>query len=360
VCAVGGDRVALVARGDTFSFAGGCSAVQSIAVSFAPTSAGSYLSLVSYNEGDTVADSQLRVDNIRLTRSTVDFECQAPGAFPTAGGDCGFVTGTTGSGGSVTASAAPSCGMPTSGTQYARLLAGANIDIPGGGTIARPLAANVSEVRVAIPTGASHVSFDYSFNNAEGTQGTYIDGYDVAVVDSTGALLFQCVKGDASTAPVGCSGPAHFNSGMPAAPAGAYLSLVCFNSLDTSVDSILLVDSICFVGRPRLTFSAPLGAGSLASRIDCANPFDFVLMPVTLAPGAFPFGAFYGVDISLLDLFAQVGGGAPFFTTTDAKGVYEFGPIPGLPSGLTIYATVLDGLTSPNPRVGLPAAFTIP
>lgn len=362
VCAADGSRLALIAAGDTFSHpAFGCTGLLTASVSFAATPAGAYLSAVSQNVADTAADSVLRIDNVRR-RAGAGFECQAAGSAFGAVADCERVTGLTGFGGTVTVSNLAQCGFPSQGAQYARLVAGGFImSFLTGGTITRPLPSNLSEIRIPVPTGATSVAFDYAFFNSESTnEPTYIDGFDVSLVDGAGNRLQLLVKGDAGATNSGCNGVQRFVASIPAAAPGTFVSFVVFNEQDTAAGSELLVDDVCFIGRPRLVYSSPLGAGSLAARIDCGTPNSVFYTPITLAPGAFPYGFFYGVDISLLDVVFQISLGAPFIGVLDASGSFDLPPYIGLPSGLTLYANVLDGLTTLAPGVGVPVSYTIP
>lgn len=109
-----------------------------------------------------------------------------------------------------------------------------------------------------------------------------------------------------------------------------------------------------------LWYTSPLGAGSLVAnhRFGAANGLFF--SPVALAPGNFPNGAFYGIDLPFQDLVNQFLFGAPFLANLDAQGKSTSATFTGLPSGLTIYGVALDDVTALFPQVSAPVAFVIP
>lgn len=361
ICDASGQATRVVARGDTFSHPSGCTGALTASVTFLPTAPGAYLSVVSFNEGDGQVSSVLRVDDVRIRRGT-GFECQAPGAPLGLAPDCEGSTGRAGTGAVATVATTPACGMPTQGAQYARLTAGGAVPVfVGGDTVVRPVPATFTEIRVPLPPDATSVAFDYAFVNQEvyGPQSA-TDGFDVSTVDPSGNRVALLVNGDTAGTPVGCAGYQRFTAAIPYSPAAAYLSFVVFNGVDQLADSELLIDDVCFLGRPRLTFSAPLGAGSLALRIDCGGPGASFYMPVALAAVDFPHGPVFGVDLTLLDVVLQISAGAPFVGLLDASGSYEFGPVVGLPGGLEVFANVLTGIETFEPTVGVPVSFAVP
>jgi hypothetical protein len=109
-----------------------------------------------------------------------------------------------------------------------------------------------------------------------------------------------------------------------------------------------------------LWYTSPLGAGSLVAnhRFGAANGVFF--SPVALAPGNFPAGAFYGIDLPLQDLVNQFLFGAPFLATLDAQGKSTSAVFTGLPSGVTIYGVSLDDVSSLFPAVSAPVSYVIP
>lgn len=101
------------------------------------------------------------------------------------------------------------------------------------------------------------------------------------------------------------------------------------------------------------------GPGSLGYYVT-GPPGGVYFVGMTIAPGAFPFGWFYGLDIPLSDLVAQSAFGPPFTGAFSPCGTATFGPLFGVPSGLTVHAVALGfapGATVPgyfsNPAVGV-------
>jgi hypothetical protein len=86
-----------------------------------------------------------------------------------------------------------------------------------------------------------------------------------------------------------------------------------------------------------LSASSPLGPGSLKLAIAYGPPAGSYFFALTLAPGVFPNGWLFGLDISYVDLAAQLSAGFPFSGSLDAFGGFTLGPIPGVPP-LTIHA----------------------
>jgi hypothetical protein len=110
-----------------------------------------------------------------------------------------------------------------------------------------------------------------------------------------------------------------------------------------------------------LTPSSPLGPGSLKLDITFGPPNGAYFFAVTLAPGAYPQGWFFGLDISYADLGAQLSGGPPFSNLLGASGDFSLGPFSGVPP-LTFYAIALGFPPgSPVPSVlTSPISYTIP
>jgi hypothetical protein len=110
-----------------------------------------------------------------------------------------------------------------------------------------------------------------------------------------------------------------------------------------------------------LALDAPLGTGSIRIRNFGGPANGAVLTIVTVYPGNFPNGFFYGIDPSFSELLLQIQfGGPPFINVLDGFGNATFGPIQGAPP-LTIYAVSLalnslDQLFDATP----PATTTIP
>ena len=59
---------------------------------------------------------------------------------------------------------------------------------------------------------------------------------------------------------------------------------------------------------------------------------------ITLAPGAFPNGWLYGIDIAIPELLNELNGGLPFIGTLDGSGSFLLPPVVlGLPFPITVY-----------------------
>lgn len=287
-------------------------------------------------------------------------ECQTPGPFPAHAGpaDCEGLTGV-----SATVVTTGTClGMPTEGVQFATVAAELNLSNVAGSTIARPVGAGAGEVRIPLFVGANNVTLDYLYQNGDtGFSTQWVDGFDISVCDAAGNRLALLARGDNSTFALGCAGIVNLNASFPAAVAGDYLSLVCHNGGDNTTDSFLHFDNVFVTGAPvfTLAFSTPAGPGSVQMDITNGPAFSAYFAAIALAPGNFPNGSFYGVDISLFDILTELQAGAPFVGALDATGSYSTGPLLGAPSGLTLYAVAIDNLFSPSPNASAPVAHTI-
>lgn len=69
----------------------------------------------------------------------------------------------------------------------------------------------------------------------------------------------------------------------------------------------------------------------------------------TTTAGGSPNGWFFGIDISMNEVLSEWSGGYPFVLPLDSCGNASFGPIPGAPPGLTVYAVAF----------GFPPASTV-
>jgi hypothetical protein len=63
---------------------------------------------------------------------------------------------------------------------------------------------------------------------------------------------------------------------------------------------------------------------------------------ITTAPGAYPNGWLFGLDIPLTTLVGEIQGGPPFNVTLDASGVYQIGPIPPPPFPIQVWYVGLE------------------
>jgi hypothetical protein len=250
--------------------------------------------------------------------------------------------------------------MPVTGTKYFRMAAQGMLSIPAGTPPPRPLPSSVNEVRIAIPPGARGVSLAWELLALEGPGSFFNDGMDISVVDGAGFLIAHVVNADMNYLPGSTSTAVHcIQPGgthvLPAGPQGAsaalpplsdpaYLSIACWNGgNDNSFPSSVHVDAIQFWGSDefRLSITAPFGPGSIRLQNTGGDPGNAYWTAVTLAPGSFPFGWLFGVDIPATELFSQVAFGVPFSGTLNGSGVSTFTLASGVPSGLHVYAVSL-------------------
>src|SRR4029079_13647637 len=115
-----------------------------------------------------------------------------------------------------------------------------------------------------------------------------------------------------------------------------------------------------------VTASSPGGPGSGTLQLDWANGFPCIggayFLAVTLAPGGYPNGWLYGIDISLGEIQNEIATGFPFIGPLGPFGTYTLGPFFGVPAGLTFYAVSLGiptGGATPTIHTA-PIAFTVP
>jgi hypothetical protein len=112
-----------------------------------------------------------------------------------------------------------------------------------------------------------------------------------------------------------------------------------------------------------LNFSSPFGPGSVQIDIDSGPSLGTYFLCATLNAGNFPSGFFFGIAPSFQEIMSEANGGSPFVAGLDVSGHYTIGPIPGAPSGLTVYAVALGFDTAvldyPSLRSG-PKSYTIP
>jgi hypothetical protein len=442
------------------------------------------------------------------------FECYLTGRFPLAGPpNCeGLLCNNLATTGLTGISNNAACGMPTEGSQYARIECFGPFSVPPGGPVTYPLPNNVTELRIPIPPGSTTVSFCWDFYNAEQFASTsFNDGLSISVLTAVGALVQNLVYADVNTLPgscadgfgffayeVGQTGPQGFSSALPALTGGEYLSVACWNGGDNAVPGHAKIDDVKFTGAaPSCPFPPPppsnddcstaialtignngpfsnvssttgpvtascafgadladvwfsfvppcsgtydidtcgaafntvlsvydtcIGGVELACNDDdftggCFNftdskvqlpvtagtpyfirvagntffggvtgtfnlrvatqmsfnlttstfgtlgytisggpPAGLFFVAITANAGNFPNGLFYGIDIPLADLAFQFLFGYPFAGPFGPCGDTSFGPIGGLPSGITVYGTALG---FPGPFFGIPSSIAI-
>jgi hypothetical protein len=106
-----------------------------------------------------------------------------------------------------------------------------------------------------------------------------------------------------------------------------------------------------------LRIDSPSGPGSVRIANAAGVPGAFYFTALTVVPGAFPNGWFFGVELSPIELFLQLSSPAPFTGVLDATGGSTFS-LTGVPS-LTLYgvtATFGPGFLEASPAV----SYTIP
>jgi hypothetical protein len=320
---------------------------------------------------------------LREAPAQASFECYALGPLPLNGaGSCEGVN-SNGLGGvfpPTGVSAVVSCGFPTHGAHYAVLSANGPVPVPAGGPFpwpAQPQAA--SEIRIPIPGGSTTISLDWEYFNAETFGSIFNDGMAIAVVSASGALLQQLAYADNQVALGICqepatlavevlpAGPQAVSASLPALTGCEYVSVVCWNGGDNSVDSIGYVDHVqfngagagcnvpCFPGPAAMAWLSPLGPGSIMANIGGGPPSGTFFVAVTLSAGNYPNGWLYGVDIGFQELMLEVNLGMPFTGPLDGCGAIGLGPFTGLPSGMQVFAVTF---LIPGPALGPWSAVT--
>jgi hypothetical protein len=108
---------------------------------------------------------------------------------------------------------------------------------------------------------------------------------------------------------------------------------------------------------PSAGLSFPTTPGFLSLSVTDGTPFGGYFTAVTAHQGAFPNGTFFGVDITLPELFLQIAAGAPFVGLLDGNGCALHGPY-AVPPGLTLYGVTLNDVFAPGFTATPPATVT--
>jgi hypothetical protein len=300
VCDAAGNRIELIVKADAATSGGFmCLGFNSLVHALAaPTPAGAYLSICAYDEDDNCCGGTwVAVDRVRF--SAGNDECVGA--------------------------------MPINCTVYGQSNAGATTS-PGIGC-------NAGADRWYAFTASRNGSYSFS------TEGNANFDTVINVFSGCGGTLLGCNDDT-------------LNSGQSTVP----LSLTAGQTVYVSVGGWFGVAgafNLHIVEPLGITFASP-SAGSLNICIAGGTPNSIFFAPMTVTPGAFPNGTFFGLDISLFDLLTQIGAGAPFIGALDGNGVAQFGPYgPGL-SGLTLYSVVLDDVGNPGFTASAPTSYTIP
>jgi len=100
------------------------------------------------------------------------------------------------------------------------------------------------------------------------------------------------------------------------------------------------------------------GPGTIGFRLAGSQPYYYLF--ATLNAGGFPNGWFFGLDMSLGELTAELTAGYPFQAPVSTCGVSgPFGPLPG---GMTVYAVAIGASGPGSYPLGIssPVSFTVP
>lgn len=105
-----------------------------------------------------------------------------------------------------------------------------------------------------------------------------------------------------------------------------------------------------------------VGPGTIGFSVVGGPPLGIAFTGITLTQGAFPTGAFFGIDITATEVIDQFNAGFPFLANLGPCGELTVGPVGGAPSGITLYAVTL---TAQNAGLVLyswspPVTVTIP
>lgn len=107
-------------------------------------------------------------------------------------------------------------------------------------------------------------------------------------------------------------------------------------------------------------FASPTGTGSLQFRHRFGGPQAQVFTGVTLNQGAFPMGAFYGIDVTTAELISQALAGVPFVTQLDTVGSWQ-SPLYAIGvSGFPLFAVALEDPLGPTPLASRPISYVLP
>lgn len=109
-----------------------------------------------------------------------------------------------------------------------------------------------------------------------------------------------------------------------------------------------------------LWFTSPSGPGSIAVNHMFGTPNSGVFTAISLVPGTFPNGWFFGIDLPFSEVIFQANLGAPFVATLDAVGKQTSATyVTGL-SGVTLWSVALDNIGGVNVRASRPVSYMIP
>jgi hypothetical protein len=107
-------------------------------------------------------------------------------------------------------------------------------------------------------------------------------------------------------------------------------------------------------GGVNLSFST-LGPATLGFTVT-GEPAAQYLTVVSLNQGAYPNGWFFGIDVLPFELQLMLGWGWPVSGALDSCGSFSFGPVGGVPPGLSVYAVAFQFGSGSS----VPTAFSTP
>jgi hypothetical protein len=184
-------------------------------------------------------------------------------------------------------------------------------------------------------------------------------------IDTCGAtffahvLVFDACGGNL----VGCG----FPDGSVCFPGGSFLTLSAVQGQTYRIRVAGLVSPsgqfhVHISGPYALSIDAPV-PGKLQVQSHSGTPSFSFVTAVTVAAGAFPNGWFFGLDILMSEISAQIAMGFPFTGVLDAAGASPALVITGgVPSGLSLHAVSVtyDPATLDVRDVSAPVSFTTP
>jgi hypothetical protein len=195
----------------------------------------------------------------------------------------------------------------------------------GDAFAAQDFAAAVGGHLVTINDGGEADFIDASFNFSG------VDEYWIGLSDAANEGAFAWDNGEALTYTDWGPGEPNNDGGEDHALFSTYD--FTWNDVPSYIPARALVEIPL---TPHLRVRAHAGAGSLAIKNLGGTPGDIFFTALTLTPGAYPYGWFFGLDIGILDLQAQVTSGPPFVGLLDSAGNSAFTIAGGVPPGLSL------------------------
>jgi hypothetical protein len=191
-----------------------------------------------------------------------------------------------------------------------------------------------------VPTANGRVSIT-TVTPAGATPGTLVDP-NLMIYDGCGGAILSCADGNPGV-PLTATIAAGAGQALRIRVAGYFGSTGTFHLTVSETHEILTIESNA-------------GPGSLTIRNYGADSNAGYLTVLTLAPGAFPNGWFFGVDPTQTELLLQLASfSPPFVGAADAFGHSSYGPVLGLPPftlyGVSLFFNAAGGLRAVTPPV---------